>query len=129
MQSEHWESSAIFISWDEWGGFYDHVLPPVVDEMGYGIRVPGLTISPYAKRGLIDKQVLSHDAYLKFVEDVFIEGQRLDPKTDGRPDPRPTVREDVPELGDLVSNFDFEQEPREPLILDVDPPPGPASDP
>ena len=75
-------------------------------------------ISPYAKQGYIDHQTLSFDAYLKFIEDDFLGGQRLDPSTDGRPDPRPTVRENVPILGDLVDDFDFDQQPRAPLILD-----------
>ncbi len=128
MNSPCWDSTAIFVSWDDWGGFYDHVVPPVVDELGYGLRVPGLVISPYAKTGYIDHQVLSHDAYLKFIEDDFLGGQRLDPATDGRPDPRPSVRENaVP--GDLVNDFDFTQAPRPPLILPVHPPPGPASTP
>ena len=61
--------------------------------------------------------MLSFDAYLKFIEDVFIGGRRLDPLTDGRPDPRPTVREEVPILGDLRRDFDFSQPPRKPLIL------------
>jgi phospholipase C len=64
---------------------YDHVKPPVVDENGYGLRVPGLVISPYAERGFIDHQTLSFDAYLKFIEDDFLGGQRLDPRTDGDP--------------------------------------------
>jgi phospholipase C len=118
MRSPNWSSTAIFLAWDDWGGFYDHVVPPRVDGNGYGVRVPALVISPYAKRGYIDHQVLSFDAYLKFIEDVFIGGRRLDPLTDGRPDPRPTVREDVPILGDLRRDFDFSQRPREPLILD-----------
>ena len=84
-------------------------------------------ISPYAKRGSIDHQILSHDAYLKFIEDVFLGGQRLDPATDGRPDPRPTVRENVALLGDLAESFDFTQDPREPLLLPTNPAPGPAS--
>ena len=117
MKSKNWEESAIFVTWDDWGGFYDHVAPPKVDENGYGIRVPGLVISPYAKRGYIDKQVLSFDAYLKFIEDDFLGGMRLDPKKDGRPDPRPTVREDVAILGDLKNDFDFDQTPLPPLIL------------
>jgi len=129
MQGPDWGSSAIFLSWDDWGGFYDHVAPPVVDQMGYGLRVPGIVISPYAKKGTIDHQVLSHDAYVKFIEDVFLSSQRLDPQTDGRPDARPTVREAVSTLGDLTQDFDFTQAPLPTLVLDVHPKPGPASTP
>ncbi len=117
MRGPQWKSTAIFLSWDDWGGFYDHVQPPRVDENGYGIRVPGIVISPYARRGFIDHQTLSHDAYVKFIEDDFLGGERIDPKTDGRPDRRPTIRETVPILGDLRSDFDFHQVPRPPEIL------------
>ena len=117
MQSPLWNSTAIFLSWDDWGGFYDHVTPPSVDANGYGLRVPGLVISPYAKRGFIDHQTLSFDAYVKFIEDDFLSSRRIDPHTDGRPDPRPTVRESVPLLGDLTQDFDFTQAPQPPLIL------------
>jgi phospholipase C len=117
MRSRDWDSTAIFLSWDDWGGFYDHVVPPHVDRNGYGLRVPGLVISPYARAGHIDHQTLSFDAYAKFIEDDFLGGRRLDPATDGRPDPRPTVREDVPALGDLRADFDFSRAPRPPLIL------------
>ena len=127
MQSPEWDSTVIFLAWDDWGGFYDHLEPPVVDENGYGFRVPALMISPYARKGYIDHQVLSFDAYLKFIEDIFLGGQRLDPVTDGRPDSRPTVRETVSILGDLLQEFDFSQPPSPSLILLVDPPPGPAS--
>ncbi len=127
MESPEWSSTAIFISWDDWGGFYDHVLPPVVDINGYGIRVPGLLISPYARPGYIDKQTLSHDAYLKFIEDIFLGGMRLDPQTNGRPDSRITVRENVPVMGDLLNEFDFTQSPLAPVFLPIYPPPGPAS--
>ncbi len=127
MRSPCWDDTAIFLSWDDWGGFYDHVVPPVVDGEGYGFRVPGLVISPYAKVGYIDHQQLSHDAYLKFIEDDFLGGQRLNPETDGRPDPRPDVREEAPGLGNLAQDFDFEQSPRPPLILPAEPAPGPAS--
>jgi phospholipase C len=121
MRSSAWNSTAIFLSWDDWGGFYDHVVPPSVDGQGYGLRVPGLVISPYAKSGYIDRQILSSDAYLKFIEDDFLNGQRLNPKTDGRPDPRPNVRESQPILGNLVDDFNFHQKPQPPLILPVDP--------
>ncbi len=129
MRSPCWGSTAIFLSWDDWGGFYDHVAPPVVDKNGYGLRVPGLVISPYAKAGYIDHQQLSHDAYLKFIEDDFLESKRLNPLTDGRPDLRPDVREEVPGLGSLANDFDFKQSPRPPLLLPVHPEPGPASNP
>ena len=121
MRGPDWDSTAIFVAWDDWGGFYDHVVPPTVDANGYGIRVPGLLISAYAKRGYVDHQTLSFDAYVKFIEDDFLGGQRIDPKTDGRPDPRPGVRENAPILGDLASEFDFTQAPRPPMPLPVHP--------
>jgi phospholipase C len=120
MNGPDWSSSAIFLTWDDWGGFYDQVVPPVPDSLGYGIRVPGIVISPYARAGLVDHQVLSFDAYLRFIEDDFLGGQRLNPKTDGRPDARPDVREVAPELGNLTADFDFSRAPRpsDPLPLD-----------
>ncbi|MDQ6776171.1 MAG: alkaline phosphatase family protein [Actinomycetota bacterium] len=121
MKSPNWSSTAIFVSWDDWGGFYDHVMPPSVDMNGYGLRVPGMVISPYARQGYIDHQTLSHDAYNKFIEDVFLGGQRLNPATDGRPDPRPDVRESASILGDLSADFDFSQPPRPPEVLPVCP--------
>ena len=127
MQGPDWSSTVIFLAWDDWGGFYDHVVPPVVDQNGYGLRVPGLVISPYARKGFIDHQTLSFDAYVKFIEDVYLNGQRIDPKTDGRPDPRPDVRENALQLGNLLSDFDFTQSPRPPLVLPTNPNPGPAS--
>jgi phospholipase C/LysM repeat protein len=117
MRGPNWDSTAIFLTWDDWGGFYDHVAPRKVDENGYGLRVPGLVISPYAKQGYIDHQTLSFDAYLKFIEDIFLKGQRIDPQTDGCPDPRPDVRENAPQLGDLLEDFDFSQPPRPPVVL------------
>jgi phospholipase C len=129
MQGPDWSSTAIFLAWDDWGGFYDHVVPPHIDINGYGLRVPGLVISPYAKKGYIDHQTLSFDAYVKFIEDDFLGGQRIDPQTDGRPDPRPTVRENVSQLGNLMADFDFSQAPRQPLVLPTNPAPGAASNP
>ncbi|MGH7777302.1 MAG: alkaline phosphatase family protein [Candidatus Dormibacterales bacterium] len=127
MKSPDWASTAIFLCWDDWGGFYDHVAPPRVDQNGYGLRVPALVISPYAKAGFVDHQTLSQDAYAKFIEDDFLAGQRLDPATDGRPYRRPTVRDALPALGNLEADFDFSQPPRPPLILNPFPPPGPPS--
>jgi phospholipase C len=121
MRSPDWPSTAIFLAWDDWGGFYDHVPPPTVDAQGYGLRVPGLMISPYARTGYIDHQVLSFDAYLKFIEDDFLGSARIDPKTDGRPDPRPDVRENAAILGNLVSEFDFSRPPRKPVLLPLHP--------
>jgi len=122
MKSPDWSSTAIFLSWDDWGGFYDHVVPPAVDQNGYGLRVPGIVISPYAKRGFINHQTLSSDAYLKFIEDDFLGGARLNPKNDGRPDRRPDVRENEPVLGNLEQDFNFSQPPRPPLLLPTNPP-------
>jgi len=121
MQGPDWNDTAIFLTWDDWGGFYDHVKPPRVDRNGYGIRVPGLLISPWAKAGTIDSQILSFDAYLKLIEDVFLNRERLNPRTISRPDSRPTVREKVPILGSLLRDFDFERDPIPPLILDPRP--------
>jgi phospholipase C len=121
MQSRDWKSTAIFLAWDDWGGFYDNAVPPEVDLNGYGFRVPAIVISPYAKRGYIDNQILSFDAYNKFIEDDFLDGQRLNPRTDGRPDPRPDVRETNPILGNLARDFNFSQRPRRPVILPVCP--------
>jgi len=122
MEGPGWERTAIFVVWDDWGGFYDHVPPIRIDEAGYGIRVPAFVISPWVDRDLdVDHQTLSFDAYLKLIEDRFMGGQRLDGENMGWPDPRPTVREDVAELGDLSRAFDFEQDPIPPLILDPTP--------
>jgi phospholipase C len=117
MQGPDWASTAIFLTWDEAGGFYDHVAPPVVGGTRLGLRVPGLVISPYARRGVVDHQTLTSDSYVRFIEDRFLAGRRLDPATDGRPDPRPSVSEAAPQLGDLAADFDFSQPPRAPLVL------------
>ena len=61
------------------------------------------------------------DAYAKFIEADFLGSQRLNPKTDGRPDPRPDVREDAPQLGALIKEFNFSQAPRKPALLPVHP--------
>jgi phospholipase C len=122
MRSPDWRSTAIFLAWDDWGGYYDHVPPPKVDRNGFGLRVPVIVISPYARRGLIDHQLGSLDAFTKFIEDDFLGGARLDPTTDGRPDPRISVREAMPQVGDMTRDFNFDQKPRRPLLLPLHPP-------
>ncbi len=134
MQSPYWANTAIFITWDDWGGFYDHVVPPIADVnqtdtpvQGFGLRVPGLMISAYAKAGMVDHAVYSFDSYATFIEDLFAGGARLIPAKLGNPDSRPTIRDaltavytvsgqKVP-IGDLMNEFDFTQKPRPPLIL------------
>jgi phospholipase C len=121
MDGPDWDSTAIFLSWDDWGGFYDHVRPPGVDPQGLGLRVPGLVISPYARSGFVDHQLLSTDSYLRFIEDDFLGGRRIDPATDGRPDSRSFMAEDAPGIGDLRADFDFRQSPRPPVVLPLYP--------
>jgi hypothetical protein len=133
MQSPYYDDTVIFISWDDWGGFYDHVNPPVVDRtiggatFGYGFRVPGLVISPFVA-ARFDRQILSFDAYNRLIEDLFLNSARLDPATDGRPDPRPDVREALAtayiepghkkvHIGDLLNDFDFAQQPIRRVVL------------
>jgi phospholipase C len=115
--SPDWSSTAIYLTWDDWGGEYDHVVPPSVDVNGFGLRVPSILISPYAKKGYIDHQVMSFDSYNKFIEDNFLGGRRLDPATDGRPDSRKSVREALPVLGSFMNDFDFNKPPSAPVLL------------
>jgi phospholipase C len=122
MRGPDWLHTAIFLTWDDWGGFYDHVRPPSIDMNGYGLRVPGIVISPWVRPG-IDHQTLSFDAFLKLIEDRFLDGRRLDGKNWGWPDARPSTRENAAILGDLRLEFDFTQQPLEPLILDPAPSP------
>ena len=134
MQSPAWNSSAIFITWDDWGGFYDHVDPPNVDRntsptviQGYGLRVPGIMISPYARAGMIDHNVLSFDQFATFFEDAFMGGARLRPWELHNPDHRPDVRDELKSvtyldghtapIGSLAKEFNFAQQPLPPLIL------------
>ncbi|HZD17933.1 MAG TPA: alkaline phosphatase family protein [Actinomycetota bacterium] len=99
MRSPMWEDTAIFITWDDYGGFYDHVPPPQVDVFGFGIRVPMLVISPYAKAGVVSSELGEFSSVLRFVEDNW--GLRTLTRRD---------REATP----MLSAFDFEQEPRDP---------------
>ncbi len=64
-----WNRTALFLTWDENGGFYDHVVPPQVDQWGYGFRVPLIVVSPYARRGFVDHTILDHTSILRFIAD------------------------------------------------------------
>jgi phospholipase C len=102
MRSKYWASTAIILSWDDFGGFYDHVAPLHPDIYGYGPRVPAIVISPWAKPGAIDIQTLSFDSVLKLVEQLH-----------GLP--ALTARDK--NAGDLLSAFNFAQTPNPPLVL------------
>ena len=140
MQSPYWQNTAIFIAWDDWGGFYDHVVPPTVDTtsagqaQGFGLRVPGLMISAYARAGMIDHAVLSFDSYAVLVEQLFMGGAHLDPVAMGQPDNRPDVRDALTSvsfpngttapIGRLIDEFDFTQAPLPPVVLSTHIPTG-----
>jgi phospholipase C len=102
MEGPDWNTTAIFISYDEWGGFYDHASPPAVDGEGFGLRVPGIVISPYARAGYVDHQVHSSASWLRIVEDRF-----------GLPSL--TARDASADA--MLGAFDFSQPPRPPVIL------------
>ena len=104
MQSSYWSSTAIFVTWDDWGGWYDHVKPPVVDGVGLGSRAPLLVISPYAKQGYISHQQGEFSSFAKFAEAVF----NL---------PSLNKRDALAQTSDLMDYFDFTQAPRSPVIV------------
>jgi len=107
MNSPMWKSTAIFITWDDYGGFYDHVAPPNVDAFGFGFRVPLLVISPYAKTGYIDHRQGEFSSVLRFIEDNWRLSQ-LTHRDRG--------------AHNLSEAFDFSQAPRppDPLPLRTD---------
>jgi phospholipase C len=106
MHGPAWKSTAIFLTWDDFGGFYDHVPPPDLDVYGLGPRVPLLIISPYAKAGYISHTQYEFASVLKFIEERF----------------------NLPALGprdraanDMTDSFNFSQKPLRPLILHTRP--------
>jgi phospholipase C len=97
MRSPMWKDTAIFLVWDDYGGFYDHVPPPQVDGFGFGIRVPLLVISPYAREGYVDHTLGEFSSVLRFVEDNWGLTQLTHRDRDAF---------------NLSGAFDFTQEPR-----------------
>jgi phospholipase C len=102
MQSNSWASSAFFLTYDDWGGWYDHVPPPQVDERGYGFRVPALLASPYARMGHIDHTLLDHTSILKFIEENWN---------------IPPLAERDAKANNFTSAFDFSMSPRPPVLV------------
>jgi phospholipase C len=102
MQSPYWRSTAIVMTWDDFGGFYDHVPPPHLDLYGLGARVPALVISPWAKRSFVDHDTLEFASVLRFIETVF----HLPPLTSRDAN-----------ANDMLGAFDFTQKPQPGLIL------------
>ena len=108
MNSPQWGMTALFLVWDDWGGFYDHLDPPVVEQWKdgtpsrYGHRVPGIVISPYARSGYVSHTLHSHVSLLHFAETIF----RLEPLT----------RRDA-DASDMLDCFDFDQSTLPPLQL------------
>ena len=106
QRSPAWSSSAIFVTWSDWGGYYDHVAPPQVDGHGYGFRVPTIVISPFARQGFVDHTTSDFSSILKFIETVY----GLAPLTtrDSR-------------AADLTEAFDFKRSAATPIIVDATP--------
>jgi phospholipase C len=102
MRSPYWDSTAVILTWDDFGGFYDHVPPPHVDLYGLGPRVPAIVISPYARAGSIDHTTYEFASVLRFIETIF--------------DVPPLTSRDA-DASDMLSAFDFSQQPLDPLVL------------
>jgi len=101
MNSSYWSSSAIVVTWDDYGGFYDHVAPPQVDAYGEGFRVPTLVISPWAKHHFIDSTSYEFASLLRLAEDNF---------------GLPTLGKRDVNASNMMNSFDFTQSPQPPLL-------------
>ncbi|MHB8388791.1 MAG: phospholipase C [Acidobacteriaceae bacterium] len=104
MQSPYWKNTVIVLTWDDYGGFYDHVPPPEVDAYGYGPRVPTIVISPYAKQHYVSHETYDFTSVLKFIEQRW-NLQHL------------TARDD--RANNMADVFDFDQSPASPLIIPI----------
>jgi len=103
MRSSAWESTAFTWTYDDWGGWYDHVPPPQVDDWGYGFRAPALLVSAYAKPGYIDSTEMDFTSILKFIESNW--------------GLEPLAKRDR-EAQTFLDSFDFTKPPRPPIMLD-----------
>jgi phospholipase C len=102
MRGPDWRHTAIFLTWDDFGGLYDHLAPPRIDTMGLGIRVPLIVISPWAKRGLVSHTRYEPSSILAFIERVF---------------GLPAMTSRDAHANDLTDVFDYSQPARDPLLL------------
>jgi len=118
MQSPMWKNTAIFLTWDDYGGFYDHAPPPQVDDFGFGIRVPMMVLSPYSVDGKVSHELGEFSSVLRFIEDNWGLGKLTHRDRQATP---------------MMSAFDFTQEPRppdpQPLRTDCEGPRFPSQDP
>jgi phospholipase C len=103
-QSPYWQDTAIIVTWDDWGGWYDHQPPTIRDSYEYGLRVPLIAISPYAKPAYVSHQPNDFGSILKFIEEVF-SLQDIDYTNPSAP------YADSYALGDLSDCFNFSQSP------------------
>src|SRR6266568_4041387 len=126
MQSSVWKNSVFFLTYDEGGGYFDHVAPPQVDAYGMGLRVPTLVISPYAKRGYVSGQLYEHASILKFIErrfglptlasvnpqfDSSTPGVNNDAAHGNASGPPAPPRDGLSAIGDFYEALDFSQDP------------------
>jgi len=106
MNSSYWSNTAVFLTWDDWGGFYDHVPPPQVDTLGLGERVPLIVISPYAKHNYISSSLGEFASFNKFIEYNWSL-------------PALGARDSLSQISDLTDFFDFSQQPQPPYTLNL----------
>ncbi|HKV46308.1 MAG TPA: alkaline phosphatase family protein [bacterium] len=102
MTSPYWASSLVIVTWDDWGGWYDHVPPPAVDRFGLGFRVPTLVISPYARKGFVSHRQTEHASVPKTLEVLFH---------------LPNLTDRDRRANDLLDGLDFAQPPRAPVMV------------